>query len=380
MRITGFKFKRSFLKELEMFYLRAWEGVKRAGHHYDKVRKAILETAKRVSSLTQDYANYVLSNSDPLLINLTRAERAYGDEPPKLGVKKVTKLALDVLGVLPKPGRGVWLYAFSHEYKRAFVIRANPKDPNRFARKVYFKRVLLRAKEGTLSLVPPLNKAYRYKPILTFKVEGDIKSLPSLELEQVMKIRRGLVIPNLLVEVPVPTNDELAPGLGFIAVVRGINFEHVAANKVVLETADGPLLLSTIYTPEEEHEVSILLLLLPSRKHEINGYYLGSLACEDSKENFVHYLPKNLFIDVEGFKAARLVDKLSHDMLKFCEKVVRSGLYEVIKRDPKIRTKREALKIFYQRMGKAEVTIPNPELLVYEELPTWLNAALQYKK
>lgn len=115
--------------------------------------------------------------------------------------------------------------------------------------KICFRRVLLQVKEGSLSLIPALDKAYRRRPKLSFKVEGSIKRLPHLEPMQVLRVMRGAVILNLLVETPIPTPTGLIPGLGFIAVMRDVDIKPTATGRVDFNLDGNRLRLNSAHAP-----------------------------------------------------------------------------------------------------------------------------------
>ncbi|MEM2025330.1 MAG: hypothetical protein QW687_06025 [Candidatus Hadarchaeales archaeon] len=372
------KAAKSFTDELEKFYLRAWRQTSRAGCYYGRIAETIFKAAGN-NPLLRDYARLLLA-SGPIFVDVMRDCYSYKKELQSLGVKAevkgVKEVALDVLGLLDPPGgRGVWLYAFLSEYDRALVLRAMPRNPQAFVRKVCFKRILVRAKEGSLTIIPALNKAYRHRPKLEFKEIGPLSRLPHLELEQVALVRRGLVVPSLLVEAPAPAQGgQLIPSLGFIAAVSSVSFRR-KCGKLVLKAGGQELLLDPSYALPSEGSSSILLILL--RRRAVDGYYLGSVDCERASCALAFYVPRDLFIKVKGARAAEIISGMRRDLLRFCEPTGElKAEYETLQRRS-ASGRREALRAFYSMRGEDLFAIPNPSLAEYEEMPIWLMASLE---
>ncbi|MEM1847493.1 MAG: hypothetical protein QXE35_06205 [Acidilobaceae archaeon] len=375
---------KSFVDGLVRFYEGAWKLVKRAGKDYIKVVNGILRAAKSVDELMIDYANYLLRTHAPLLVKVGQKEFSLKRSLSldyisniHVEVKGVKKLLLSVVGLLDKPGKGYWLYAYSPEYERFLVMRVNPKDPRRLAEKVRFKEVVVRAEKGSLRFIPAINKVYRYKSKLKFKVVGDLKRLPHLETKQIHLFRRGLIFPNLLVEVPIPSEGgQLAPGLGFIAVVGSGRLE-LAGHSAIFKADDLTLRLKHSYAKLGREGGSHVLLLFLQPTRDIDGYYLGGVACEDVSRRPAHYLPSNLLIELKGAEIAESLKDLPHELLKFYEPVTEKERleYEALKMKGAT-AKRRALQAFYSMKREDKFVVPNLQFIKYKEVSVWFKAAM----
>ncbi|MEM2188914.1 MAG: hypothetical protein QXG35_06240 [Nitrososphaerota archaeon] len=378
---------KSFLEELERFYLKAWRSAKRAGYYYEEIARRILEAARAEGNLMLEYASRLLKESGPLLIDLMRKDYSLRRNleclGAKLEIKGVSKMALDVLGVLDVPsGRGVWLYAFSPEEHRALLVRVKPRDARVFARKFLFKRVIVRALKGSLAFIPALNKAYRHSLRLKFELAGDIERLPHLKPEQLPLARGGLVAPNFLVEAPVPSEGRglhQGVGLGMLAVVKGEGLRHRAGNVVELAAGGHTFRLDSSYAPPCSAEGSIVALLLLRERSGLDGYYFGGVACRQDDANFQRYLPSNLFISMRGREIAEIVGGMPMDLVKYYEPSggYKEG-YNLFKRWLLSRARgqslseREVVLKFYKMMGEVAFSVPNPTIISYKELPLWV--------
>ena len=368
---------KSFICELEEFYQVAWQGVHQAGCNEDEVAFRIIEASREVGGLMPDYVKQVLCKGSPLMITLMRQRYRLKEELPSLGMEVETwgvwDLLFDVVGVIDVPsGRGGWLYGFAPEYGRFFVVRVMPNEPHRFARSVRFNRVIIEAREGSLQLIPALGKAYRNRPRLSFRPIDRVRQLPHISPRDTALMRQGLVVPDLVVETAIPSPRGPLPGLGFIAVIKGADITWRPNNRVELRADGLSLVLDSSYAAPNENGGSAVSLIF-FRTDAVDGYYLGSLRCEEAEWQPDPYIPSNLFVELEGRKVSDIVSTLPNNLLRCYEPVSEADMLEYMELRRQFNlTRRRALVEFYNRRGTARVRVPNPSLMSYKEFRVWV--------
>jgi hypothetical protein len=290
-----------------------------------------------------------------------------------VSIEGTSELVLDVVGVLDVPsGRGVWLYAYSPRYRRFLVLRAKPRDPQGFAGRFRFKRAMVGAKKGSLCFAVPLNKMYRFRAKLSFRLLGSIEELPCISPEELLLIMRGLIPPNLLVETPAPKADgTLAPDLGVIALLGGASVEQVSGDRVMLKAGSAALTLDSSYAPLEWGGNCLVSLLFMNHAGEPKGYFLGSLNCKCTEGAIEYYAPSQLYVKMRGSEIAELLGGVPESVLEYYERPIAGKIFI----ESRVLPRAGILQRIYRKFAREEFKVPNPELIKYGEVEAWLKHA-----
>jgi len=154
--------------------------------------------------------------------------------------------------------------------------------------------------------------------------------------------------------------------------MKDANITWRAGNRVELTAGGLFLVLDSTYalrSKEEDSSVSILFF----RPGTVNGYYLGSLQCEQTDHQFNCYVPRNLFVELEGKKVAEIISNLPNDLLKCYEPIDEADEleYRELQRQLNLQGGAPYRNSILEKMRK-KIRAPNPGLMSYREFRVWV--------
>jgi hypothetical protein len=382
--------EKSFIRELTEFYMRAWRSCKDLS--VDKIWGGIMQAARDAGGLAPDYAESLVADKAPLRVDVKRGDpHSYGQHRQSVWSKNeerdvaivtieiIGELSLDVVGFANVPsGAGVWLYAYSPAYERFLVLRIEPSDPQAAVSRCHFKRVAVLAKRGSLLFVPPLNKVYRSSAELEVSIKGDVENLPCMSLGDLSLVRRGLIPPSLVVEAPVPKADgRVVPGVGVIAAVDSEGPAPLGDCMYSLQAGDESIVLDASYAPLDRRSgyCPVVLLFLSHEQSHADGYYFGSLRRRAYSGGVAYYTPSQLFIRAFGRDIAQFIRAVPDDLLEYYERPLGGDFIEC-----PVLPRRGKLQRAYLRRASEEFEVPNPQLIGYREVGTWLRYVTERRR
>jgi hypothetical protein len=370
--------EKSFIEELTKFYTAAWQSCNRLS--VDEIWGGIMQAAREAGELAPDYAKSLVADGAPLRVDVKREDpRSYrqyrqsvwSENGRDVVIEVVGELSLDVVGFANVPsGAGVWLYAYSPAYELFLVLRIEPSDPQAAVSRCHFKRVTASAKRGSLLFVSPLNKVYRFSAELEASIKGDVEGLPFVSSDDLLLIRSGLIPPRLVVEAPIPKADgSVAPGVGVIAAVDSDGPTPLGGCMYSLPAGGESLVLDASYAPPDRRGgyCPVVLLFMSREQSYVHGFYFGSLGRRACREEVKYYIPSQLFIKALGRDIAQSILSVPDSLLEYYERPVGGDLIEC-----PVLPMRGKLERAYLRRASEEFVIPNPQLISYREVGSWL--------
>jgi len=294
-----------FYEEVEEFYVRAWQNSKCKSDSIDKIKACMEQSASAAHSI-QRLSHFLATLSQEI-----RVVKMTGSPDVNLFGTVATNKMLEVrcvnvvvLGTTNRPGgkNKAWAYIYLMHPNMPIgffaVLAIKHKDALKLRGRYVGHIVKLCIKTGSINAVYPLNKAYKLGPLLRVKLER-VSMKPQILCtppELILKITRGAVVPNLIVEAPRQTAETgLAPSAAHLLVLKEDNFMlKDIPNKMIVRAKDSEIVLDKdFYISGSGNCIAILVHLGSSR-----GYILGRFDCEcKSDVNFKPYIPAGFISD-----------------------------------------------------------------------------------
>lgn len=374
--------KRSFLNELERFYLDVWRNCRSSRSSIRKMSECISKFINESSSpsikdLIKDYGNRYFNNNKLILVDLGKAPPAPYPKLRQFAPQQQHVIENNVeaviLGITNKPGKGYWMYLYLPVYASFVVIKIrkmHEKISNNVGKCVKFS-----INGGRIRIFIPLNKAYRDNPKFSIHEQSNVIEIHCNDLKDIQAFRRGLIDPYRVIEVPIMDKDGmLKPSMGFIVILNAKRLEiKQQGNIIVLKNHEGSILLNRDYFHDEGGSC-IAALLFKGRQQvggqEVDGYALSSFECKCLQYNYEPYIPSNLLINVSAEKAVSLLKEINKEVFKNFRDFLRMQGIDAGPQGNK--STREVLIDILTKRGQA-VKVPNIDLIrEYEEAGAWL--------
>jgi len=310
-----------FYKEVERFYVKAWQSSKCKSDSIAKIEKCMEQAANATYSVQRLSHFLTALRQEIKVIKVTKSPyvNLFGTATPSkmLEVRCVNAV---VLGTTSRPGGGgkAWVYVYLIHPNMSVgfyaVLAVKQEDALKLRRKYVGHVVRLCVERGSINAVYPLNKAYRLGSLLKIRIKKvNVKpQLPCTPPELIPKVTRGAVVPSLIVEAPKQVMEAgLAPSAAHLLILRkdSVMLKDIP-NKAVMIVRNSEIELSKDFYIIGPGDCIAVLVYLGSNR----GYVLSSFDCECKSDiSFRPYIPAGFISDQPIDEIKRVIEDKALD-------------------------------------------------------------------